>query len=127
VIATLPGIALHKVCRLPHFSRARLRARAVSTKVPPRLVLVERLRRLIERHPTFGHRRLWALLRFGEANRINRKAVYRALKLKRWSVHQRMARRGRASRAAGAARNQAMNAGPWTSLTCHVERTVGVI
>ena len=75
-------------------------------KVPPRLdeVLVERLRRLIERHPTFGYRRLWALLRFGEGLRVNRKAVYRILKLKRWFVHQRVATprprvQGRRSRA----------------------------
>jgi putative transposase len=91
-MATLPGISLRKVCRLLHFSRARLRARAVSAKVPPRLdeVLVERLQRLIQRHPTFGYRRLWALLRFGEGIRLNRKAVYRVLKLKRWFVHQRV-------------------------------------
>jgi putative transposase len=46
---------------------------------------------LIERHPTFGYRRLWALLRFGEGLRINRKAVYPVLNLKRWFVHQRVA------------------------------------
>ena len=80
-----PGLSMRRVCRVFKFSRARLRARAVSVNVPPRLdeVLVERLRRLIERHPTFGYRRLWALLRFGEGIRINRKAVYRILKLKR--------------------------------------------
>ena len=82
---------MRRVCRVLKFSRARLRARAVSVKVPPRLdeVLVERLRRLIERHPTFGYRRLWALLRFGEAMRVNRKAVYRVLKVKGWLVHNR--------------------------------------
>jgi putative transposase len=80
-MATWPGESIRRVCRVLKFSRARLRARAVSVKVPPRLdeVLVERLRRLIERHPAFGYRRLWALLRFGEGLRINRKAVYRVL------------------------------------------------
>jgi putative transposase len=84
---------MRRVCRILRFSRARLRARAVSVKVPTRLdeVLVERLRRLIERYPTFGYRRLWALLCFGEGLRVNRKAVYRILKLKRWFVHQRVA------------------------------------
>ena len=84
---------MRKVCRVLHFSRAQLRTRAVSAKVPPRLdeVLAERIQRLIERHPTFGYRRLWALLRFGEGLRINRKAVYRVLKLKGWFVHQRVA------------------------------------
>jgi putative transposase len=105
-MTTLPGESMRRVCRVLKFSRARLRARAVSVKVPPRLdeVLVERLRRLIERHPTFGYRRLWALLRFGEGLRVNRKAVYRILKLKRWFVHQRVATprprvQGRRSRA----------------------------
>jgi putative transposase len=47
------------------------------------------IQQLIERHPTFGYRRLWALLRFGEGIRVNRKAVYRVLRLKGWLVHQR--------------------------------------
>jgi putative transposase len=85
VTTTLPGESMRRVCRVLKFSRARLRARAVIGKVAARLdeVLVERLRRLIELHPTFGYRRLWALLRFGEGLRVNRKAVYRILKLKR--------------------------------------------
>jgi hypothetical protein len=35
--------------------------------VPPRLDVdwTERIQQLIERHPTFGYRRLWALLHFG--------------------------------------------------------------
>ncbi len=43
---------------------------------------------LIQQHPTFGYRHIWALLR-GQGPRVNRKAVYRVLKLKRWLVHQR--------------------------------------
>jgi putative transposase len=94
------------VCRVLKFSRARLRARAVITGQPRRLdeVLAARLQRLIKLHPTFGYRRLCALLRFGEGIRVNRKAVYRVLKLKRWFVHQRVATprprvQGRRSRA----------------------------
>jgi hypothetical protein len=52
-------------------------------------VLAERLRQLIEAHPTYGYRRLWALLRFGAGVRVNRKAVYPVLQLKGWFVHQR--------------------------------------
>lgn len=61
---------------------ARCRRRA------PRAELVEKLRRLIERHPTFGYPRLWAMLR-REGLKVNRKAVYRALRTKNWMVHQR--------------------------------------
>jgi putative transposase len=92
-MATWPGLSMRKVCKVLKFPRARLRARAVIAKVTARCdeLLAERIQRLIERHPTFGYRRLWALLRFGEGIRINRKAVYRILKLKRWFVHQRVA------------------------------------
>lgn len=92
MIATLPGISTRKVCRVLHFSRSRLRTRAVIVELPPRLdeVLAERLQRLIALHPTYGYRRLWALLRLGAGMRVNRKAVYRVLRLKGWFVNQRM-------------------------------------
>jgi putative transposase len=88
---TLPGVSMRRACRVLKFSRARLRARAVIAAAPPRLdeVLAERIQRLIETHPSFGYRRLWAMLRFVEGIRINRKAVYRLLMLKDWFVHQR--------------------------------------
>jgi putative transposase len=87
----LPGHSDRRVCKVLKVSRARLRAGAVATTAAPRLdeVLAERLRQLIELHPTFGYRRLWALLRFGAGLKINRKAVYRVLRLKGWFVHQR--------------------------------------
>ena len=90
-MTTLPGVSMRRVCRVLGFPRARLRARAALAAVPPRLdaALAGRIQQLIERHPTFGYRRLWALLRFGEGIRLNRKAVYRVLKLKGWLVHQR--------------------------------------
>jgi putative transposase len=52
-------------------------------------VLAERIQRLIELYPTFGYRRLWAMLRFVGGIRVNRKAVYRLLMLKGCFVHQR--------------------------------------
>jgi putative transposase len=90
-MATWPGVSMRRVCRVLKFSRARLRARAVIAAAPPRLdeVLAERIQRLIEEYPTFGYRRLWAMLRFVEGIRVNRKAVYRLLMLKGWFVHQR--------------------------------------
>jgi putative transposase len=90
-MATLSGVSMRRVCRVLKFPRAQLRARAVCAAAPARLdeVLAERIQRLIERHPSFGYRRLWALLRFGEGIRVNRKAIYRVLRLKGWFVHQR--------------------------------------
>jgi len=51
--------------------------------------LAERIRTLIHLYPTFGYRRLWALLRFREGLPINRKAVYRIVRLRGWMMHQR--------------------------------------
>ena len=92
-MATWPGVSMRKMCRVLNFSRARQRTRAVAASAPPRLdeMLAARLQRLIELHPTFGYRRLWALLRFAEGIRVNRKTVYRMLaRLKGWFVNQRV-------------------------------------
>jgi putative transposase len=143
-MTTWPGLSMRKVCRLLHFPRARLRARAVLAKVPPRLdeVLAERIQRLIQLHATFGYRRLWALLRFGEGIGVNRKAVYRVLKLKRWFVHQRVTTtprprvQGRRSRAQQSDERWAMDlthvpcgADGWGHLTaiidCHDREVTG--
>ncbi len=51
---------------------------------------VERLRQLIQQHPTFGYRRLRVLLCCQDGLLVNRKAVYRVLKQKVWFVHQRI-------------------------------------
>jgi len=82
---------MRRVCRVLKFSRARLRARAIIAAAPPRLdeVAAERIQRLIEAHPAFGYQRLWAMRRFVEGIRVNRKAVCRLLTLKGWFVHQR--------------------------------------
>ncbi len=47
------------------------------------------LRRLIQQFPTVGYRHLWELLRGQEGIIVNRNAVYRVLKKKRWLVQQR--------------------------------------
>ena len=48
------------------------------------------LQLLIQEHPTYGYRRLWALLRYRLGITVNRKRIYRILKAKRWMVHQRV-------------------------------------
>jgi putative transposase len=69
-------------------------------------ILAARIRKLIAEFPTYGYRRVWAILRYRDGLRVNRKAVYRVLVRKRWLVHQRhvrprprvQARRSRATR-----------------------------
>ena len=60
---------------------------------------------------TFGHRRVWALLRFRQGQRITPKTVYRILKLQQWFVHQRPATPRPRCRGARAGRPTAMSAG----------------
>jgi putative transposase len=76
------------------YPRSRLQAgrgRAQEQVRKPTLdeVLVERVRRVIKRFPTYGYRKIWAILRFREGIRVNRKSVYRVLAEKGWFVHQR--------------------------------------
>jgi putative transposase len=49
-----------------------------------------RLHALVKQHPTFGYRRLWALLRFGQNVMVNLKKVHRIVKLRRWQVKERL-------------------------------------
>jgi len=92
-MATLPGCSQRRVCRVLKVARPS----AEPTKVEPtsrrtgpvNVLLAERIRELIQRFPTFGYRRLWAWLRFRDGWKINKKAVYRLLKIHHWFVHQR--------------------------------------
>jgi len=47
------------------------------------------LRKLIQAHPTFGYRRLWALLRFKNGYTINVKTVHRLIRKNGWQAHNR--------------------------------------
>jgi putative transposase len=103
----MPHVSERRVCAVLAVPRSAVRERPIVRREPViDDVLTARLQRLIAQHPTFGYRRLWALLRFAEGVRVNRKAVYRVLFLKGWFVHQRLVtprprvqgRRSRASR-----------------------------
>jgi len=52
--------------------------------------LAERVRELACEHPTFGYRRLWALLRFGDKVAVNLKKVHRLVKMLKLQVKQRL-------------------------------------
>ncbi len=86
------GISERRSCQVLGVSRAALHRTDVTegrrrAADPP---WTERLREWIQQYPTFGYRRLWVLLRFRDGVIVNRKAVYRVLKQKRWFVHQRV-------------------------------------
>src|SRR5665811_324493 len=52
-------------------------------------LFTERIEELIQQHPTFGYRRLWAVLRFRDGLLVNRKTVYHILKVKGPFCHER--------------------------------------
>lgn len=87
----MAGVSERSGCRILGVARATVhrRARPAAPRPLREPVWTNQLQALIQQHPTFGYRRLWALLRFHEGVPVNRKAVYRVLKLKRWFVHQR--------------------------------------
>ena len=87
-----PGVSERRVCQVLAVSRsvARVGSEERERRRPPvDELLAARIQRLIEEHPTYGYRRLWALLRHRDGIVVNRKAVYRVLVRKRWLVTQR--------------------------------------
>ena len=89
--ATFPDISERQACRVLQVARSTLHRTAPRKDASPKIAegLVTKLHTLIQEHPTYGYRRLWALLRYQEGLTINRKAVSRALRIKQWLVHQR--------------------------------------
>ena len=135
-------VSERRVCAVLSVPRSAVRDRKAKARVPVvDEVLAACLQRLIAQHPTFGYRRLWALLRFHEGLPVNRKAVYRVLVLKGWFVHQRRMTprprvQGRRSRAARSNERWAMDvthidcgADGWAHLAavidCHDRELVG--
>jgi len=91
----VPDASERRCCRMLQVPRAALRPargqpRGVRSRRALNAELVRRVATLLQAHPTFGYRRVWALLRFREGWRITRKAVYRVLQHQGWFVHQRV-------------------------------------
>ncbi len=88
---TCSDISERKACRVLEVSRPALHRREAVASSSPKLTadLVQQLRGLLQQYPTYGYPRLWALLRYRVGVQVNRKTVYRVLRLKRWLVHHR--------------------------------------
>ena len=89
--ATLAGVSERRSCRVLAVGRAGLHRPPAGHRRPVAVdpPWVEPLWQLIQQHPTFGYRHLWAVLRGQTPHRVNKKAVYRMLRQKKWLVHQR--------------------------------------
>ena len=70
------GVPERRACRLLHISRSGLRYRPVQDRDA---ALHQRLRDLARRHPRYGYRRAWAMLR-REGMAVNLKRVHRVWK-----------------------------------------------
>lgn len=93
MVVALPGSSCRRVFKVLKVSRASAEASEVEPtsrrEYPVNPVLAKRIGDLIQHFPTFGYQRLWAWLRFEEGWKINRKTVYRMLKIQHWVVPQR--------------------------------------
>lgn len=70
-----PHASERRVCRLLSVPRSAMSERRSATQKEPTTdhLLTERIEELIQKHPTFGYRRLWAVLRFRDGLLVNRK------------------------------------------------------
>jgi putative transposase len=96
VSAIIPAASIRHICRVLEVSRSSLYPSSTLQHGAPAGhqselddPIVLRIQQLIQLHPTYGYRRIWALLRFGDGLLINRKRVYRLMRQKRWLVRQR--------------------------------------
>jgi putative transposase len=84
-------------CRLIGLHRKSHRYRR---RTKPANKLIKRIRRLATRHPRFGYRRIWALLK-REGIKVNVKKVYRLWKQEKLSLPKRRPRKPRAKPTVG--------------------------
>ena len=118
----MPKASLRRICRVLNVTRSTLYG-AEAEEVPATEeeaasqasqdeLLVARLKLLIEAFPTYGYRRITALLRTREKLTVNRKKVYRLIQEQRWMVTQRqVSPKPRSSRVR--APSAPMSAGRW--------------
>lgn len=88
----MPQVSERRLCRLLDVPRSAVYKRKKQPAPSKPVVdegLAKEIRRLIERFPSYGYRRIWALLRNRLGWIVNKKKVYRLMKLKGWLMHQR--------------------------------------
>lgn len=95
----MPEASLRRICRVLDVTRSTLygaeaeedpadETEAASQPSQDELLLA-RIKALIEEFPTYGYRRICALLRKRDKLTINRKKVYRLMRQQRWMISQR--------------------------------------
>lgn len=73
----MPQLSERRICRILRVPRAQKRHERIKQARPLDELLVARVKELVHQYPTFGYRRIWAMLRFRQGVHVNPKAVYR--------------------------------------------------
>src|SRR5660398_258985 len=118
----LPHASERRVCRLLSVPRSAMNGRRSATQKEPTTdhLLTTGIEELIQKHPTFGYRQLWAILRFRDGLLLNRKTVYRILKVKGWFCHER--RHTPRTRVRGLRSHAEKSSQRWAMNLTHVDR-----
>ena len=90
------GVSERRACRVAGQPRSTHRRRPTARPVEERLV--DRMLALVRRHPRYGYRRIWAVLR-AEGWRVNRKRVHRLWRRQGLKVPQKQRKKRRLGRA----------------------------
>lgn len=91
MMAAIEGASERRACKTLAVSRSAARPPSThKTSRPMARDVVDRIAFLIQSFPSYGYRRLANMLRRRDGLTVNRKAVYRILKVKGWLVHQRI-------------------------------------
>lgn len=85
------GYPLARICRVLGIARSSVYYKPKARQERPLdPSLTERIRAVVNDRPTFGYRRVWAVLRFGpDKELVNRKTVHRIMRKKGWLCRQR--------------------------------------
>ena len=90
---SLPKASIRRICRVLGVSRSgSIRPSHKSGAEGRRnatMELTDRIRVLIKEHPTYGYRRLWAVLRFREGIPVTKRTVHRIITNNGWQVRNR--------------------------------------
>ena len=89
----LPKASIRKICRVLGVSRSgstrHSSKRGAECGRNRNLELSDRILELIKRHPTYGYRRVWALLRFSDGIIVTKRTVHRIITANGWQVRHR--------------------------------------
>ena len=83
---SIPGTSARLICKVLHISRSVLFAKHPKKDIRKDEELLPLIKELIQQHPTYGYRRIWALIAKGRNIQVNKKKIYRIFKENRLFV-----------------------------------------